>query len=76
MPAILALLLPLLKPLIEMFLGRAFDVKTSQDKLEIKRLEAEKASIAEAAGRERRITEAMRLGHDVTDPASWNRMVR
>lgn len=73
---LLALLIPLLKPLLEMFLGRAFDVKTSEDKLEIKRLEAEKASIAEAAGRERRILEAMRLGHDITDPASWNRIIK
>jgi biotin synthase-related radical SAM superfamily protein len=73
---LLAMLIPLLKPLLEMILGRAFDVKSSEDKLEIKRLEAEKASIAEAAGRERRILEAMRLGHDITDPASWNRIIK
>jgi hypothetical protein len=73
---LLALLLPLLKPLLEMVIGRSFDTATSADKLEIKRLEEEKRSIAEAAGRERRIAEAMRLGHNITDPASWNRMIK
>jgi len=78
MTFLLTLFGPIVKSLLELLVGKTVDGVKERNavKAETKALEAKMRSIAEDAEAQRRIHEAMRLGHDVSSPAAWNAVTK